>query len=272
MRRAILLLALALLAAGCSKTSQGPEKGTGQAAVELGAAEAAPVLKATTDQTSPGVPFLSWDTEGGKKAATSLLRKGSAVRLQCRQGLGEPAVWTDAAVVGRRLENKGRVSFLTLQAGASRVDWRIHAGDSIELAFYGLDPAPLAPGSLRLLFPFDPKVTATTVLPAEWLDDGTFRLPAVINAPDWGPMLLTERRARPLVGRLEGSRSAKTVDLILEFPDVMPGHPVELALKPLLLPPPEGLDGTSLAMWRAARRGWLNALEPCSRWGEQDKP
>ena len=129
-----------------------------------------------------------------------------------------------------------------------------------------------APGSLRLIFPFDPKVTSTTVLPAEWLDDGTFRLPAVLNAPDWGPMLLAETKGRPVTGRLEGSRSGKIVDLLLEFPAISTAEPVALSLAPLLLPPPPGLSGDSLPFWLAARRGWLNALQPCARWGEQDKP
>lgn len=278
-----LIAALALTVAGCSKPAGGPGGTDSQAAAS--GQTAWPVLRATADETSPGIAFLSWDTEGGGKAATNLLRQGSAVRLQFRQVTGETgrgavaqpagassAAWADATVIGRRLENRGRAAIQTVQAGASRVDWRVRTGDAIELDFSCPDAAALPPGSLRLLFPFDPKVTATTVLPAEWLDDGTFRLPAVVNAPDWGPMLLTERKGRPLVGRLEGSRSAKTVDLSLEFPDLAAGQPIELALGPLILPPPDGLDDTSRAMWTAARRGWLNAFEPCSRWGEQDKP
>src|SRR5512138_1897377 len=260
--RRILVLALALTVAGCSKPVS-KEPGTGEPGGADGQTaasrqEARPVLKATADETSAGIAFLSWDTEGGGKAATNLLRQGSGVRLQVRQAQSE--TWTDAAVTGRRLENRGRTAVRTVQAGASRVDWRIRTGESIELDFSDLETAPIPNGSLRLFFPFDPKVTATTVLPAEWLDDGTFRLPAVINAPDWGPMLLTEKKGRPLVGRLEGSRSAKTVDLSLEFPDLAPGQPVALALRPLILPPPDGLDDTSRAMWTAARRGWLNAF------------
>ena len=76
----------------------------------------------------------------------------------------------------------------------------------------------------------------------------------------------------PIIGRLEGSRSEKVVDLILEFPDVASDRPDALTLTPLLLPPPAGLPDTSLPLWLAARRGWLNALQPCARWGDQDKP
>ncbi|MGE5741928.1 MAG: S8 family serine peptidase, partial [Candidatus Aminicenantes bacterium RBG_16_66_30] len=204
---------------------------------------------------------------------------------------GAGASWTDAKVVDRRPGSDAKIVFLTLEAGKARLDWRIETIDelnriatdresriapekigSLNLTVYGLDAAPATPGSLRLLFPFDPKVTPATVLPAEWRDDGTFRLPAVLNAPDWGPMLLTETKGRPVVGRLEGSRSEKVVDLVLELPDVAADKPVALTLTPLLLPPPAGLPGDSLPLWLAARRGWLNALQPCARWGEQNKP
>jgi hypothetical protein len=212
-----------------------------------------PIIEIRTDATAPGLAYLSWDTEGGEKVATNLLRAGSAVRVQA---LVE-GVWLDTKTI-------------ELRASVRR-----NPPGSLELIVGprdGGDAAPSASGPLRLIFPFDPKVTSTTVLPAEWLDDGTFRLPAVLNAPDWGPMLLSEERGRTLIGRLEGSRSAKTVDLTLDLPAISPGEPISLLLKPLLLPPPPGLPAASFPLWRAARRGWLNALQPCARWGEQDKP
>jgi hypothetical protein len=252
--------ALALVLAACSP------KPSSQAGTVP--ASSVPVIKAATDETSPGIPFLSWDTEGGDKAATNLLRAGNAVRVQFLEG----GAWTDAKVVGRRHGSDANIVFRTLEAAKSRLEWRIETVDSLNLTVYDLDAAPVPPGTLRLVFPFDPKVTSTTVLPAEWLDDGTFRLPAVLNAPDWGPMLLTESKGRTLIGRLEGSRSGKIVDLFLEFTDVTNDKPVALTLTPLLLPPPAGLPDDSLPFWLSARRGWLNALQPCARWGEQDKP
>ena len=290
----IFVLGLALALAACSPKSSGPsgkggEKSAFQPSSAAAAAPSAPVIKIATDETSPGISFLSWDTEGGEKAATNLLRAADAVRVQYlaasgAAGSGGVAAatktgvaatgdgWTDAKVVDRRHGSDANIVFRTLEAGKARLEWRIETVDKLNLAVHGLDAAPTPPGSLRLLFPFDPKVTSTTVLPADWLDDGTFRLPAVLNAPDWGPMLLAETKGRPIVGRLEGSRAAKTVDLILEFPDVTTDKPVALTLTPLLLPAPAGLSTDSLPLWLAARRGWLNALQPCARWGEQDKP
>jgi hypothetical protein len=257
----------------CSSPSS-PEAGSTsdkQGGRSLPPAQAGPVFKIATDESAAGISFLSWDTEGREKSATNLLRAGSAVRIQF---LADGA-WQDAKAVALRPGNGGGASILDIQAGQARLEWHVdEVQGSLRLAFSAIDRAPTgtAPSSLRLIFPFDPKVTSTTVLPAEWLDDGTFRLPAVINAPDWGLMFLTEAKARPLVGRLEGSRSAKIVDLTLEFSTFSFGQALTLTLTPLLLPAPSGLSDASLPLWLAARRGWLNALQPCARWGEQDKP
>ena len=273
---AILGVGLAVVLAGCSpQPSNEAGKGGADRASQLSTAApgpTTPVIKIATEEASPGIPFLSWDTEGGDKAATNLLRADSAVRVQFSIGGARGSVWTDAKVVGRRHGSDANISFVDLLAGKTRLEWRIETLGQFNLTFFALDAAPTTPDSLRLIFPFDPKVTSTTVLPAEWLDDGTFRLPAVVNAPDWGPMLLTEAKGRPIVGRLEGSRSEKVVDLTLEFPAISIAEPVSLTLKPLLLPAPAGLSNDSLPLWLAARRGWLNALQPCARWGEQGKP
>jgi len=277
----VLFLATLVFAfAACSSRSP---RDPGRMALQLPIGD--PLIKVAADVAAPGLSFLSWDTEGGERAATNLLRAGNVVRLQFLAD----GVWNDAKIVDRRPGSGGDVSLLELEAGTTRLEWRvesIHALNtvlaergnktpaelpgSLILTFFALDAKPTAPGSLRLLFPFDPKVTSTTVLPGDWLDDGTFRLPAVLNAPDWGPMLLEEMRGRPLIGRLEGSRAEKIVDLTFDLPEIAPDKPITLSLTPLLLPAPAGLRDTEL--WLAARRGWLNALQPCARWGEQDKP
>jgi hypothetical protein len=280
----------ALVLTACSKPSS---RGAAQAGEKpaLESLALAPVVKVEADEVTSGLSFLSWDTEGGDKAATNLLRAGESTRVQYRAGGDAAASWRDATVVDRRHGSVESIVFRTYEAGQARLVWRIEtinksdravmsgvAGipleriGSVSLTLYGPEAPPTAAGSLRLVVPFDPKVTSTTVLPAEWRDDGTFRLPAVVNAPDWGPMLLTEDKGRSVVGRLEGSRADKTVDLILECPALSTAEPVSLLLRPLLLPPPAGLPDDALPLWLAARRGWLNALQPCARWGEQDKP
>jgi hypothetical protein len=172
----------------------------------------------------------------------------------------------------RRVEEAGSVSY-ELKAGERRIFWKIEPGAIRNVAGELKLAITLSKGKslcARLLFPFDPKITPTTVLPALWQGDGVFRLPAVINAPDFGPMLLKEASGRNVRGQLEGSRPNKIVELALEFPEIEADKPVILTLTPLLLAPPLGLRDTG--MWHGARRGWLNALQPCARWGEQDKP
>ena len=85
------------------------------------------------------------------------------------------------------------------------------------MSFCATGPQAATIEAIQIAFPFDPGVTPTTVLPKEWDDDGTLRLPAVISAPDFGQMLLTDPDQRGWQGRLEGSRTEKTVDFIVEL-------------------------------------------------------
>ncbi|HVP92006.1 MAG TPA: C69 family dipeptidase, partial [Terriglobales bacterium] len=227
-----------------------------------------PVVKCLAGEASAGISFLSWDTEGGDRVDTNLLRADAAVRLQG----SEEGAWREPVMKGRRVEKSGDVLY-DLEAGRARLSWKVEpgadrgVGGGIKLV---IGAAAGHAEGLRLLFPFDPKVTPTTVLPAAWLDDGTFRLPAMLNAPDFGPMLLEETGGREVRGRLEGSRKDKVDDLILDLPGIGAGASIRLTLTPVLLAAPPGLRDA--AMWRQARRGWLNALQPCARWGEQGKP
>ncbi len=168
-----------------------------------------PVVKSIAKEAGAGISFLSWDTEGGDKVDMNLLRAETAVKLQFL----EDGAWRDAQMKRRRVEDRGAVSY-ELKAGRARITWKIepgairNVGGELKLA---VSASRGSVPSARLLFPFDPKITPTTVLPASWQEDGVFRLPAVINAPDFGPMLLKEASGRDVRGRLEGSRQKKEV-------------------------------------------------------------
>ena len=123
---------------------------------------------------------------------------------------------------------------------------------------------------LEVRFPFDPGTTPTTVLPADWADDGTIRFPAVISAPDFGQVLLTAAGVRSVAGRLEGSRAEKTVDLIVKLSGMDGSAGCTLTLSPWRMPAPAGL--ADVALWEQARRGWWGIWQPSARWGEQDRP
>jgi hypothetical protein len=227
-----------------------------------------PVVQCVAAESAPGISFLGWDTEGGDRVDINLLRTEAPVRIQAfRDG-----AWRDMRMKKRRVEDGGAVVY-GLEDEQGRLTWRIEPGAvrSVEGEIrFVMTASPRRPEGVRLLFPFDPTVTPTTVLPAVWQDDGVFRLPVVINAPDFGPMVLQEAGGREVRGRLEGSRKDKIVDLTLEFPEIADDKPLTLTFKPLVLPAPPGLGDADL--WRTARRGWLNALQPCARWGEADKP
>jgi hypothetical protein len=204
-----------------------------------------PVLKFEADPARAFVPFLSWDTEGGDRAARNLLRPKEGLALRLFAG----GAWRSEAIPAS--------SWTVAPTSAGGLTIAVHsAGTS------GIEKA-------EIVFAFDPAVTPTTVLPATWADDGTLRLPAVLNAPDFGQMLLTCAEAPGLAARLPGSRAAKTVDLVVEIP-APGGKTFTFTLTPVILPPPAGLR--DLELWRAARRGWWGALEPSSAWGDPSKP
>jgi hypothetical protein len=81
------------------------------------------------------------------------------------------------------------------------------ASDALTMTFCRQGPEASQVEAVEVCFPFDPAATPVTVLPADWADDGSLRLPAVISAPDFGQMLLAERGNRRLKARLEGSRT-----------------------------------------------------------------
>ena len=233
---------------------------------------ARPVLRVETDPQSPAIAFLSWDTEGGKQARMNLLRSGSVIRV-CIAG-----EWLQSEKLPSEelpAENQSKRSRYRLSpADDITLTWTVEVDDadlSITLAGEGagLDRVE----AVELVFPLDPRATATTVLPSKWADDGTLRLPALISAPDFGQMVLTAEPDTPerrVTGRLEGSRAQLTVDFTLQLPVPGANTCVTLRLSPWVLPIPEGLKDH--AMWKAARRGWFNIFQCTARWGDQKAP
>lgn len=112
------LLSSAALALAFVACSSRPSQASGPLALQPPIAD--PLIKVIADEATPGISFLSWDTEGGEKAATNLLRAGSAVRVQF---LADGA-WNDAKMVDRRPGSGGDVSIYGLEAGTARLDTR----------------------------------------------------------------------------------------------------------------------------------------------------
>ncbi len=262
---AVALTIIGFLSGSAARPSRAAQAPAGTRTPVGRAAEASarpPRVRIEADVSRPAISFLSWDTEGGPKADTNLLRAGAGVGLQAEA----PDTGPGGRLVDRSADQES-VRF-RLEAGGALIDWQaLSRGGKLVLRLRA-ETGRLEDG--RLVFPFDPQVTPTTVLCGSWSDDGTFALPAVFNAPDFGPMLVRETAGRPVSGRLEGSREKKVADVILGLPRISASQPVELTFSPLLLSPPAGLR--DLELWKAARRGWLNALQPCARWGDQKNP
>jgi len=212
------------------------------------------VLRVETDADHAAITALSWDTAGGDRAKNNLLRAPVGPQLRAA---GE---WRDG--VGERVS-----------ADAARVIYRVRSGESATLVWtIGLNDAIMTMGfkgsgcdRVRLVFPFDARMAATTVFPASWTADGSLRLPAVLSAPDFGQVLVTSDESADIAGELVGSRKQHTVDFVLDLPAVC-----SLRFTPLLLGMPEGFHDT--ARWRDARRGWFNIWQPSARWGDQGHP
>lgn len=191
-----------------------------------------PVVRCDTSSTSPAITFLSWDTEGTGREKRNLLEKDQVVTF-------EPPV----AGVTLKVEQRGQELHLVVQASSD---------------------AKATSDSVVLRFPFDPKVTPTTILPSAFNGIESMALPAIVSAPDFGQMLLTCDNPS-VVAKLNGSRAQKksTLELKMKWPE--PGQSIKFALKPLKLEPPR--PDIDPEMWALARRGWYNAFQPASAWG-----
>lgn len=217
-------------------------------------------LRMEADPVHPALPFLSWDTEGGERAEVNLLRAPVAPRLF------KDGVWQPDLPGTREGGDAGTTCYHVPLAEARELVWSISSAlGGMVMKFQGGEAE-----GLRLVFPFDARVAAVTVLASEWNDDGSLRLPVVLSAPDFGQMLLKCAEQPGLKASLEGSRKEHTVDFTVELPKLGSGESCTLSLEPVWLPAPKGLEEESL--WKKARRGWFNIFEPSARWGEQGRP
>jgi hypothetical protein len=228
-----------------------------------------PIIHLELDKARAAVPFLSWDTEGGNRARTNLLRAKSPLVLRARIGnewhsSGDlPAERTDAG--------GGRTLYRLALAADAELSWTIdQAPNQLTLTVAGQGSGLHNVEAVEMLFPFDPQVTPTAMIPQAWGEENRGVLPAVISSPDFGQMLLKDRVHKGLKARLEGNRKEHTVDLILELPEVGAGESYTLQFAPVHLPAPAGLKDQ--ALWQEVRRGWFNSWQPSSQWGEQDRP
>jgi hypothetical protein len=223
-----------------------------------------PICVLGFDSSKPRIAFLGLDTEGGDRARINLLRAGDGVKLRLRTD----AAWCDCDTLPFQRKPAGRGGEQWRISPAPGADVvctvRSSAGAfTMELAVEGSHARAIQ--GIQVVFPFEPRTAAVTVLPSAWAEDGRFRLPAVLSAPDLGQWVMSASGGAPVTGTLEGSRSGHTLDMVIEMPP--PGQrAITLSFKPLRLAAPRGLADAGL--WRLVRRGWFNALQASARWGD----
>jgi len=233
-----------------------------------------PAVRIETGAARAEVTALGWDTEGTGRERTNLLRPQTMVGLRIRCA----GQWYNGIDLPTRLEANtgGGKSYSITVAPQTEINWRIRSvGGGLTMQFSGNGADLGKVENVELVFPFAPGVTPVTAISSVWDDGGSFHLPALVSAPDFGQMLLTGKSAGPdrkpiKKARLDGSRAAKTVNLVLELTPPRAGASDTLEFAPYLLAPPAGLADT--ALWAQARRGWFNIWQPSAQWGDQGNP
>lgn len=233
-----------------------------------------PALWIETDSARARITAMGWDTEGTGREHVNLLRPQTMAGLRIRYA----GQWRDSAELSTRVgtATPGDRAYWIAVAPETEIFWRIQvAKGKLSMQFSGAGSGLGAVERLELMFPFAPGVTPVTVLSGVWADEGRFRLPAVVSAPDLGQMLLTGKSSVPerqaVVGALlSGSRKAKWVDLVLELALPQATGTDTLEFTPCILPPPKGLG--DFALWARTRRGWFNIWQPSAQWGDPGNP
>jgi hypothetical protein len=227
-----------------------------------------PLFRIELDTQHAQITALSWDTEGGDRARTNLLRLNSPLVLRVRFG----GIWhTSGEIAARRKDlGNGGTSYALTVVSEAELHWSIRPSpNQLVMSVFGQGRRLRDIEAVEMFFPFDPQITPTTILPQSWSGDGSGLLPVIISSPDFGQLLLRES-SPGTKARLEGNRDKQTVDLILELPGIVNGDVSTFTFTPAHLALPVGM--TNGPLWQKVRRGWFNTWQPSSRWGDQGRP
>lgn len=225
---------------------------------------ASPLLQKTivaaVDPSRAALNFLSWDTESNERTSINLLRDPVFIRVTWQ---GQTYSSLDIDVM-RQVRNN-RIKYQIPIGPGCEVEWTIGLNPlSIVLSATGAATGEI--GAVELVFPWNPGVTPTTILPKQWTGPGQAIMPIVISAPDFGQIVVHSSIAGTGAS-FKGSRTQVTADLVLELPLLAQGESYELSFAPLYLSPPDGLK--DVALWKSVRRPWFNCWQPSATWGDQ---
>jgi hypothetical protein len=211
-----------------------------------------PAIRVQASSQSAALSFFGLDTEGTGREVRNLLRNGSEVTLQSG---GTTVDLTKVAAGGNS------VDYTIKTSKGSDLLWQLSWSEGwLKCRFEsrGHDIVPL-----ELRFPFDPHVTATTLLASDWAADGSASAPALLSVPDFGQLLL-QAQGQPVRLHVHGNYAARQVDVVIEG-RCGPGQPLTISLTPWRLPQPAGVDKS---LWEKVRRGWFGVLQTMADNGE----
>jgi hypothetical protein len=193
------LILLAVLSACPSRSSSDAGGRTGGDSLQ--SAQASPVIRVASDENALGLSFLSWDTEGGNKVDTNLLRTGGAlpagsaasagndlgavayvrsgsavhaatgVRIQSLADGPGGRAWEDATVVNKRAESRGGAIVFELDAGGARLEWRVECANAPDQnGATNLDSAKSAEGPVKKTLDSAALPPGSLQMTFSWLD------------------------------------------------------------------------------------------------------
>ena len=157
----------------------------------------------------PPVPVRQWVISVPKRLRGMLADRPPAVAVLTKIFLRPQTVvglrircagqWRNGIDLPTRLEaDAGDKSYWITVAPETEINWRIRsAGGGLAMQFSGQGANLGKVEGVELVFPFAPGVTPVTAISSVWNDDGSFQLPALVSAPDFGQMLLTGKSADP---------------------------------------------------------------------------
>jgi hypothetical protein len=227
-------------------------------------AEQRAIIRLVPSSQRPEIEFWSWDTEAGDQTRLNLLRPGTAVVLSL---LNQSGLLDSLPTQTTGMQTNGSVTFVYSLGSDKKIDCRINnAGDHMKWSWR----IPKSCGDLvsgaRIAIPFNPMMTAVTILPAQWLPESRFTLPAVISAPDFGQLLLTVANGGMVTGTLTGDRKKHLLNLTLDL-DFGGEKEAALYFQSVVISKPHGMQDES--MWTKVRRAWWNMYQPSAQWGDQ---
>ncbi len=260
-RKAVLASRRKFLKAGAGLSAAvlayGATPGCGQALLS----ENQPVIVVKSDPVKAALNVLTWDTEGGDRVATNLLRQPIFLKIVL---LGE-TYSSNLIDAVQETTAKRTVFHITVETGCEIV-WTVDRDVSnLSMSLWATGPNAVDIQSAELIFPWDLQVTPTTIISKHWIPGGSAATPIVISAPDFGQVLLKSSIAETSA-RFTGSRTDLTAGLVLELPEMSTGKRHDLSFIPLQLPAPAGLEDRVL--WKSIRRSWFNCWQPTASWGD----